>query len=73
MPPTLTDVSDIWTPATADRNVLTACDRKIVIKFYGPVKEGEHWRARRSNRLKDVGGGFCTAYKITASKMVGSY
>jgi hypothetical protein len=52
-------------------------DRKTVNKFYGLVKEGEHWRIRRKSEIKDIGrvtsGGYSNTYKIPPTKIVGSY
>jgi hypothetical protein len=37
-----------------EESVLTVLERKMLRKIYGPVKENELWRIRRTDELEDI-------------------
>jgi hypothetical protein len=46
--------SESWTFTMEEEIVLAVFERKILRKRYGPVKEKELWRIRRSDELEDI-------------------
>jgi hypothetical protein len=43
-----------WPASMEEKRVLAVFERKILRKTYGPVKENELWRIRRSDELEDL-------------------
>ena len=46
--------SESWTLTMEEERALAVFDRKILRKIYGPVKENELWRIRRSDELEAI-------------------
>jgi hypothetical protein len=40
--------------SVAEENALRVCERKVVRRSYGPVREGERWRIRSNRELEEI-------------------
>lgn len=52
--PVVTYGSEAWTLTGKDCGALQVFERKIIRKIYGPIKDGETWRARYNCEIDDL-------------------
>ena len=45
--------SETWILTQSDENLLRILERKILRKIYGPIQEGDIWRIRNNEELKN--------------------
>ena len=49
--PVLTYGAETWVPSKQDEHRLSAFERKILQRIYGPVTDGGRWRIRTNQEL----------------------